>query len=76
MRMRNIKSAYHEIKAKDPDSALTMYSIRQKVITGEIPSIWAGRKLLINMDLLEEYFDNPRPKVPIPPSGSIRRITE
>lgn len=58
-RMRLINEAYEEIKAKDPDTAITKYFIRDLVVSGKIPTSKAGRKYLINMDMLEEYLSNP-----------------
>lgn len=68
-RMRTIKDAYAAIKESDPETCLTMYALRCKVISGEIPSVKAGRKYLINIDLLDEYLNSP-----CPPVESIGRI--
>ena len=58
-RMRLLKEAYSEIKANDPDTALTIYAVRKMVLSGEIPHHKAGKRYLINMDLLEAYLANP-----------------
>lgn len=54
-RMRTIKSAYEEIHKADPGTCLTEYRLRQLVIEGDIKSIKAGNKYLIDMDSLENY---------------------
>ena len=56
LRMRTIDEAFKHIKEADPDTKLTYWAFRNMVITGRIPSNFAGRKYLINIDLLDEYF--------------------
>ena len=55
-RMRTISETFKHIKETDPDTKLTYWAFRNMVITGRIPSNFAGRKYLINIDLLDEYF--------------------
>lgn len=55
-RMRTIQEAAKELRETDPNTALTPYAIRQMVIKGTIPCINAGKKRLINMDILEKYL--------------------
>lgn len=56
MRIRTITKAYQEIKAADPDTAVTEYAIRQAVISGQVPSKKAGTKYLVDLEKLQEYF--------------------
>ena len=56
MRMRTIDEAFKHIKEADPDTKLTRWAFRAMVVDGRIPSNFAGRKYLINIDLLDEYF--------------------
>lgn len=58
-RMRTLKEAAAELKALDPDTAVTPYHIRQLTVTGVLPRVKAGKKYLINLDLLIEYLQNP-----------------
>lgn len=58
-RMRTIEEAAKHIREKDPGTAITSYSIRRKVKSGEIPSWKSGKKYLIDIDLLEQHFINP-----------------
>ena len=58
IRMRTISETFKHIKEADPDTKLTYWAFRNMVITGRIPSNFAGRKYLINIDRLEEYFSN------------------
>lgn len=55
-RMRTIKEAAEEIRLSDPQSAVREYFIRDLVVSGQIPHIRAGRKILINLDALFEYL--------------------
>ena len=55
-RMRTISEAYKEIKSKDANTSMTPYFLRRLVLLGEIPSIKAGRKYLVNMDMLDAYL--------------------
>lgn len=56
-RIRTIDKAYDEIKAKDPDTALSRYLVRQMVKQGLVPSIKTGNKRLVDVDVLEEHIN-------------------
>lgn len=58
-RMRTIKEAATEIKQIDPNTAMTEWHIRQLALQGVLPRVQAGKKLLINLDTLFEYLENP-----------------
>ena len=51
-RMRTLAKAIEEIKAEDPNTALTQNQLRVLVKSGAIPSVHAGRHTLINLDFL------------------------
>lgn len=55
-RIRTIQEAAAELKQSDPNTAVTPYAIRQMVLNGTIPCIYAGKKRLINMDILEGFL--------------------
>ncbi len=55
MLIRTIDQAYEEIKARDPGTAISKNLVRQMVRTGVVPSIKAGNKKLVDVDVLEEY---------------------
>ncbi|MBQ9228287.1 MAG: hypothetical protein IJ168_05580 [Eubacterium sp.] len=57
-RMRTIEEAYNEIKSLDPNTAISKNFIRTLTVSGKIPVSKAGRKNLINMDILENYLCN------------------
>lgn len=56
LKIRTIAQAYEDIKADDPNTAITEYRIRKLVIDGVIPSTKSGTKYLINLDTLQKYF--------------------
>jgi hypothetical protein len=58
-RMRTVKEAAAELKEIDPHTAITEYHIRQLALQGVLPRVQAGKKLLINLDTLIEYLENP-----------------
>lgn len=58
-RMRTVHEAAAELKAIDEHTAITEYHIRQLALQGVISRVKAGRKLLINLDTLIEYLENP-----------------
>lgn len=58
-RMRTIAEAVSEIRAQDPQTAVTAYRVRQLILCGILPSVRAGNKYLVNLDLLLEYLNEP-----------------
>ena len=77
-RMRTVNEAAQELKALDPHTAMTPYHIRRLCLTGILPTVKAGKKILLNLDTLLEYMQDPTAKrfrsVPTA-SGCIRRIS-
>ena len=55
-RIRTVNTAFEEIKAKDPSSAITKTAIRRLLSNGTIPSINIGNKVIFNMDDLENIL--------------------
>ncbi len=77
--MRTISEAISEIRAADPNSAITPYRIRQLILCGILPSVRAGNKYLINLDDLLDYLKKPQSDrfvqaITENESGHIRRI--
>ena len=77
-RMRTITEAIAAIREADPQTAFTQTALRRMIKTGEIPSIRAGAKYLVNLDTLFDYLSNPIPaQVPqISAKGGVRAINE
>lgn len=55
-KLRLLSEAYNEIKKEDPDTALTMNTLRCLVKSKEIPTVKIGRKRLIDYEKLIEYL--------------------
>jgi len=74
-RMRLVKDAYEQIKADDPNTAVTLNGLRQLIHSGVIPTVSIGRKRLINYDALLDYLSSPPPPPePADLIGVIRKI--
>ena len=58
-RMRTVKEAAAEIKQLDEHTAMTEWRIRELALAGVLSRVQAGKKLLINLDTLFEYLENP-----------------
>ncbi len=58
-RVRTIFEAYQLLKSEDPNTRITIGMLRRWVADGTIPSIRAGRKILLNYDILLEYLSTP-----------------
>ena len=58
-RMRIPVVAFNEIKAFDPDTALTMNGFRRLLRTGKVHTVKIGRKTLVNYDALVAYLTGP-----------------
>ena len=54
--LRSIKKAYEIIKARDPDTAITVHTIRTWCKEGKIKSLTSGNKILVDMDSLLAYI--------------------
>ncbi len=75
VRMRTINEAIAEIRAADPNTALTPHGLRRLITGGKLPSVMIGKKYLVNIDTLEAYCHGTIPAQPEPEkAGVIRRI--
>lgn len=54
--MLTINGLFKKLKAENPESELTLYFIRQLIVTGQIPSIKAGRKYLVNYEAFCQFL--------------------
>lgn len=55
-RMRTIQQCAAYFKEQDPECGLGEWRIRQMVNREEIPVYRAGRRILINLDVLVDYL--------------------
>lgn len=58
-RMRTVSEAARELKEADPHTGMTQYHIRRLCLDGVLPTVKAGKKILLNLDTLLEYMQNP-----------------
>lgn len=65
-RIRTLTEAYSYIKEMDPDTAITPYALRRMVVSGKVPSTKAGKKYLIDMDVLFEFLKGTKPEDVLP----------
>ena len=73
--MRTIDQAYDYLVAADPECALTRTALRRLVVSGQVRSVMVGRKYLVDLDLLEDFLQNPIIPLPLDDGkGKIRRI--
>ena len=59
VRMRTQAQALAEVKALDPNTALTAHALRKLILQKKIKVVIAGNKYLLNFDSLLEYLANP-----------------
>ena len=80
-KMRTLAKAIAEIKAQDPNTALTHNQLRVLVKSGQVPCVMAGRHTLVNLDLLIAYlssdaYQHGDAAQPAPEYGKLRRVAE
>lgn len=73
-RMRTLDAAFEYVKQCDPETSLTKYALRQAVVSGALPTVKAGKKYLINLQVLEDWMQGGSPAQEEECSGGIRRI--
>lgn len=56
-RLRTIDQAYRELKAMDPDTAISKHYIRSIVLNGQLPHLQIESKRLIDLDDLMTYIE-------------------
>lgn len=57
-RMRTISAAIKEIKEIDPNTCFTEHALRKAIVTKNIPSVMAGKKYLVDMDVVYAYLEH------------------
>ena len=79
-KMRTVNEAAQELEQLDPNPAMSPYHIRRLCLDGVLPTVRAGKKLLLDLNLLVEYMTDPtadkfKPrKTATDTIGGIRRI--
>nr|WP_295680312.1 hypothetical protein [uncultured Lachnoclostridium sp.]DAE03953.1 MAG TPA: hypothetical protein [Myoviridae sp. ct2cn10] len=57
-RMRTFRATVEYFKQEDPETPVNEYFLRRLVKQGKIPAVYAGKKALINLDMLIDYLNN------------------
>ena len=65
-RIRTLSEAYTHIKEMDPDTAVTKNALRRMVVSGQVPCFKAGKKYLLDIDILFEYLKGTKPEDVLP----------
>lgn len=61
-KIRTINDAYMCIKEMDANTAITPNALRRMVVSGQVPCTKAGKKYLIDMEVLFEYLKGTKPE--------------
>ncbi len=56
LRMRTIRQCVEELKAIDPDSAITVSALRRWIRDGELNAVLVGNKQLVSLEAVESYI--------------------
>lgn len=62
LRIRTLSETLQHIKDLDPDTAITANALRRMVVSGQVPSIKAGKKYLIDLDVLFDFLKGDKPE--------------
>lgn len=54
--LRSIKKAYETIRQDDPETAVTVHSIRTWCKNGSVKCLTVGNKVLVDMQSLVDYI--------------------
>ena len=65
-RLRTLTETYNYIKEQDSETAITPNALRRMVVSGQIPCVKAGKKYLIDLDVLFEYLKGTKPEDVLP----------
>ena len=58
VRMRTVKSVVEFFKQEDPETPVNEYMLRRLIKQNEIAVVYAGNKILINLDKFIEYLNS------------------
>jgi len=58
VKVRSLKEAMIYIKSLDEKTGISGNAIRMLVVSGKVPSVKIGKKYLVNVDTLMNYFED------------------
>jgi len=56
--LRSIKKAFDIIKAEDPETSITVHTLRVWCKENKIKNLKAGTKILVDIESLKNYISN------------------
>lgn len=62
-RMRTAPEIVSELKNLDPCTAMTVSGVRRLAKEGKLHSVKVGNRILINLDQVLDYLNNPSPEM-------------
>jgi len=65
-RLRTLTETYNYIKGMNNETAITPNALRRMVVSGKIPCVRAGKKYLIDLDVLFEFLKGTKPEDVLP----------
>ncbi len=73
-RMRTAVEAVEELRKYDSGTAVTVHAVRRMIKSGELPCVHAGKKQLINMQILIDVLNGSYVNNPTEKYGIIRKL--
>lgn len=58
MKMRTCAEAYAELKRRDPETMISKNMIYRAIRQEVVPILKSGRRCLVDVDRLEQFFEN------------------
>ena len=55
--LRSIQKSFDIVKAGDPETGITVHTIRQRCKQGKIKCLTAGNKVLVDLESLMSYIN-------------------
>lgn len=74
-KMRTAPGLLEELKKQDPETEITLFSIRKIVRSGALPVVRCGKKMLVDYDLFCDYLRRGQ-AAELPQQGVIRPLPE
>ena len=72
-RMRTATGVVDELRAVDPNTAVSVHLVRQLINSGAVPSVPSGNRKLVSVDAVCEYLASGQP-IPQENTNGIRRV--
>ena len=74
-KMRTATGVVDELRAVDPNTAVSVHLVRRLINSGAVPSVPSGNRKLVSVDAVCEYLASGQAAA-VPRAGKIRRVNE